>query len=184
MKIVADTNILISALLSARGSPAEIIRLERQGEFASAVRKTDQHGLLLNSLICPSTYAVSAFLTTNVPGDYFLCDLRVARPNGFDNPGANTNAHPCPSTTHCPPRFPPTPNKRPSPPVTGRPSSCVRGCANADARSFYPRVRYGRSCDRLWEFCDDYGSLWNSVARNSTWEATAACANAHGLDRC
>lgn len=33
MRVVLDTNILISALLSARGLPAEILRLERQGGF-------------------------------------------------------------------------------------------------------------------------------------------------------
>lgn len=33
MRVVLDTNILISALLSARGFPAEIVRLERRGKF-------------------------------------------------------------------------------------------------------------------------------------------------------
>ena len=45
IRVVLDTNILISALLSAKGAPAEILRLERKGEIelVFAPETVDEH---------------------------------------------------------------------------------------------------------------------------------------------
>jgi hypothetical protein len=43
MRVVLDTNILISGILSAKGAPAEILRLEQAGKFDLAIGRDRIH---------------------------------------------------------------------------------------------------------------------------------------------